>query len=347
MSGNNEAPKKQELDHDNQWLPWLILGMVVFFAAAINRFPYPFLASEAAPLVFAEEVLTNGFHFRGSVIFPAYFQFQTPMDLGSLVYLLMIPLISFGKQIWVVRGFSIVASVLTTWWLVQIAKKHLGLKHAYLLVFIMVSVPGWIFLSRLGNTDILRAAAYTGFIYYYLEYRTVNPKAIIKCLISALVLFYVDFNGQVLLLVNGLVFLVMDFRYHWQRKKTFMLTLGVFLAALLPWIFFLQYNPQVYVHKLAAMQPVWNQSRSVMETVWKIVIGLLNGLNPLNWAAVQNSSAPRIPIRIFRCCAPVLFIPAAGGNLFTPDDDQETNPVVLGDVIFTSGVYPAAALYAF
>jgi hypothetical protein len=300
MIKNSAASKNKKMDQETKWRLWLILGFVLFLAVGLRHFPYPFLASEAAPLVLAEDLLTQGFRFHNGLFFPVYFQFKTPMDLGSLVYLIMIPLISFGKQIWVVRGLSIAASLLTGWWLTQIAKKHLGLKHHFLIFFVMASVPAWIFLSRLGNSDILRAAAFTAFFYYYLEYRYVTRKAIIKCLISALILFYVDFNGQVLMLVNGLVFLVLDFRYHWQRKKFFLLTLGIFLLTLSPGILYLLFNPQVVVQKLASMQPVWNQSGSTMETVWKIILGLLNGLNPLNWAAVQNSSAPAFPLGPFR-----------------------------------------------
>ncbi len=301
MTLKTEAKQRQYLGVITEWVPWLLLfGLLTFYTTGRHPFPLTFLDSEAVPIIYAEELLTNQFRLFGSPILPAYFQFQTPMDMGSLVYLLMIPFVSFGKQIWVVRVVSILASLLTAGWLVQIAKKHLGLKNAFLLIFIMLSVPGWIFLSRFGNTDIIRAAAFTGFIYYYLEYRYINPRAIVKCLIMALILFYADFNGQVLMLVSGLVFLVMDFRYHWQRKKEFLLFLAALLAALLPWLFYLRNNPQVYVQKLASMQPVWSQSNSVLETVWKMLPGFLIGFNPLNWAAVQNSSAPAFPLGPFR-----------------------------------------------
>ncbi len=291
-------PTEPELtsSHPNfPFLFWILLGVFLFLG--INQFSLIFTASEAAPMVYAEELLLDHLKFHGIEILPAYFQINLPMDTGILVYLSMLPLISLGKQIWVVRLISIFASLLTMIWTYKIAKKHLRLQIAPLIFFLFISLPGWVLLSGTGNSAIIRCAGYIAFVYYYLEYRlSSGRKDLCKSLIAALITFYTDFLGQGLILFSSFLVFIFEFRTLWNNKKNFFLLLSGSLAALIPWLHYLLQHPLAYPSLIEYFYPYWLQAVPFKEKIFVFGQRLLDGIIPAKWAVsgVSNDAGTNI-----------------------------------------------------
>ena len=83
-------------------------------------------------------------------------------------------------------------------------------------------------------------AFYAAFLYFYLRYRYINPRALYAALVFGALVFYTYSPGQLIIVVSGVFLLLSDLRYHWQQRQVALRGLlllggaGTALPALLP-----------------------------------------------------------------------------------------------------------------
>jgi hypothetical protein len=65
----------------------------------------------------------------------------------------------------------------------------------------------------------LRVAFYAWFLYFYLRYRTQEPRHLITALLFGALSFYSYTGGQLGVVLTGLLLLITDARYHWRTLR--------------------------------------------------------------------------------------------------------------------------------
>ena len=95
---------------------WLFGTAVVIYLLTrligLPNFPIFFFTDEAVQSVTASDFVNNGFKNSAGVLLPTYFENGSQYNLGTSVYLQIIPNLLFGKSVWVTRGTAALATLL-------------------------------------------------------------------------------------------------------------------------------------------------------------------------------------------------------------------------------------------
>lgn len=84
-------------------------------------------------------------------------------------------------------------------------------------------------------------------------------------------------------MVTGLLLLIVDFRYHWQNRKTALWGLGLLVILVLPYLRFTLTTGGAIVHHLTRLSSYWIKPIPFHKKLLTFFVNWLKGFNPLYW----------------------------------------------------------------
>lgn len=250
----------------------------------LENFPIYFFTDEAVQTVMAEDFVHNDLRNYDGELLPTYFNHGPTYNLSSVsVYLQVIPYVIFGKSIFVTRAVSVFISTLGALAVGLILRDIFKQRYWWCAVLLLSIAPAWFLHTRTAFEAVEMASFYAGFLYFYLRYRYISPKALYPALLMGALVFYTYSPGQVIIVVTGMFLLFSDLHYHWQNRKTALgglLLLGILVIPFLRYAFA---HPEALVQHLSTRAPYWSQSISVFEKLRNYFSEYAYGLNPLYW----------------------------------------------------------------
>ena len=189
----------------------------------------------------------------------------------------------FENSIWVTRGVAVLASLLAAVFLGLTLRDIFNLHHWWLGPLVLAIVPAWFLHSRTAFETSLMASLYSGFIYFYLRYRTKDPRYLYAALVMGALAFYAYSPGQVVVVVSGFLFLVSDMRYHWRQRKTILVGGILLLVLVLPYVRFRLIQGAEVTHHLQMLKSYWLEDISLGQKIANYLLRYVRGLNPAYW----------------------------------------------------------------
>jgi len=277
-----------------------VLGLLALLTFAATRliglaqYPIYFFTDEAANAVLAAEFLDNGFRDQFGQLFPAYFQNGPSISLGTSVYAQMVPYLLFGKSIFVTRAVPALIALSGALAVGLIFKHIFKSRWWWIAILLLALTPAWFLHTRTAFEHSLWVSFFAWFLYFYLRYRTDQPKHLITAVIFGALSFYSYNGGQLGIVIMALLLLIVDWRYHLRQRRIASIAFGVALVCALPYVRFqITHGTEVSAH-LQLLGSYWTQDIPLGEKISRAVQEYTYGLRPDYWFAPDN---PRDLIR--------------------------------------------------
>lgn len=256
-------------------------------------FPIYFFTDEAVQAVLASDFLRDGGRGYDDIFLPTYFLNSYQYNLGVSVYVQVLPLVLFGKSIWVTRGVSVLISLIAAACVGLILKNIFGSHHAWLAVLTLSITPAWFLHSRTAFETSLAVSFYAGFLYFYLMYRCHTPRSLYPAVIFGGLTFYSYSPARMVIGLTTFFFFLSDLPYHWQQRKIVLRGLGLAVLLALPQLRFQIIHPQETLRHLVVLNSYWIQPLSTAEKVQRFFAEYLHGLSPAYWYLPNQTDLPR------------------------------------------------------
>jgi len=250
----------------------------------LQDFPIYFFTDEAVQTVMAEDFVHHDLRNYGGELLPTYFNKDPTYNLSSVsVYLQVIPYLLFGKSVFVTRAVSVLISTLGALAVGLILRDIFKQRYWWCGVLLLSIAPAWFLHSRTAFETVEMASFYAGFLYFYLRYRCISPKALYPTLVMGALVFYTYSPGQLIIVVTGIFLLLSDIRYHWQNRKTALWGLLLLAGLVVPYLRYTIANPEALVQQLSTRAPFWAQNIGLWDKLSKYFANYVSGLNPAYW----------------------------------------------------------------
>ena len=280
-------------------LGWVLfgLGMFVYLFTrlySIDKFPIYFFTDEAANPLFAQGLFDSGFRSAQGVSFPLYFELAANR-WGPLlsVYIHAFSSALFGKSVIVTRTTQALVSLLAPLAVALILKQIFKARFWWVGALLMALVPAWFLHSRTGFETIIAASFYGCFLLFYMLYRTRSPRYLYAAILFGAATFYTYSNGQMIMVVAGLLLAVTDIRYHlkhWHTTGPALLLIGV-LA--IPALRFRATQPELLTTHLRALDSYWFYDRPLSQKLAQFAKTYAYGMSPAYWFIPNGADLTR------------------------------------------------------
>jgi len=171
----------------------LVCAVVVYYLVRLIRltdFPIFFFTDEAIHSIQAYDLVRNRFTATGGEILPTFFKNGSMYNLGTSVYVQVLPTLIGIRSAFTTRFISTTISLLAALGLGlsygEIKNKHRG----WLAILVLSMIPAWFYHSRTAFETVEAVSFYTVFLYGYLRYRNGNTRWIYASVIAAALAFY-------------------------------------------------------------------------------------------------------------------------------------------------------------
>ena len=259
---------------------------------ALPEYPIYFFSDEAVQTTLAADLIRD--HLRaGGELLPALFKNAYQYNLGTSVYLQVVPYLMFGTSIWVTRGVSALVTLIAAFSLWLAMKKVFHSAYPWSAVLLLSITPAWFLHSRTAFETGVATAFYAGFFYTYLIYRTQKPQMLYGSVVFAALSFYSYSPARLVVLITSVLFFFSDLKYHWQQRKIVLGALGLVLLAALPFLRFEMNHPQENVRHLEVLNSYWIRDISLQEKLGIYFREYLHGLDPAYWYSALSGDMPR------------------------------------------------------
>ena len=271
---------------------WLFIGAVLIYLVtrliALESFPIYFFTDEAVQTILAQDFVRDNFTSYLHEFLPTYFVNGSQFNLSTSVYLQILPLLLFGKSIFVTRTASVLVTVLAAVAVGLTMLKVFKSRFSWLAILLLSVTPAWFLHSRTAFETALATTFYACFIYCYLIYRTEDKRYIIGAVASGALCFYSYSPAQMVMLFSALLLLISDFKYHWQNRMLALKAFGVTILLAIPYIRFLATHGEENYRHLIILQSYWLSDNTLPEKLGIFGLTYLKGLNPLYWFIPNN-----------------------------------------------------------
>ena len=263
------------------------VGLVVYLLTrliGLTDWPIYFFTDEAVQTVMAEDFVHGGLRNYTGEFLPTYFNKDATYNLSSLsVYLQVIPYLLFGKSVFVTRAVSVLVSAFGALMVGLTLRDIFKVRYWWSGVLLLSIAPAWFLHSRTAFETVEMTAFYAAFLYFYLRYRYLNPKALYASLVFGALVFYTYSPGQLIIVVSGLFLLLSDLRYHWQQRKVALRGLVLLLALALPYLRHYLAHPEATLQHLSTRAPFWLEDIPFTVKLQRYLSEYLSGLDPRYW----------------------------------------------------------------
>jgi hypothetical protein len=274
-----------------------LLSLAVYLVTRLIRlpdFPIYFFTDEAIQTQHAADLVANNFRSPDGIFLPTYFENGGQYNLSTSVYAQVIPYLLFGKSIWVTRGTSAILTLFAAIYSGLILRVHLKSRFWWGAPLLLTLTPAWFLHSRTAFETVLMASMYTPFLYYYLCYRQGVLKGLYPALVFGALAFYAYSPGQVIIVLTGLFFLIVDARFHWRHKRTALTGLVLLSLLALPYLRFMLTHENELTQHLTLLNSYWLKDIPTLNKVFAYFSRYLKGFNPFYWFWPRPSILERI-----------------------------------------------------
>ena len=258
----------------------------------LPSFPIYFASDEALTALRGLDLVRDGGFDYDKYFLPPFFLNDGRYSLGTIVYLQILPLLTLGKSIWVVRGVSAFIAFLGVIWFSLILRDTFKLRLWWVGPFLIGVIPAWFLFSRTAYAAAEMTALYTGALYYYLRYRAGQPKYLFASVVLAMMAFAAYQPGEVLVALTILAFALFDIRLHIRNWKTALPAVGLLLLLALPIANFYRVHLDSYTGMLGNFNSYLSQNLPLMQKAEMWLGNYLQGLSPIYWFSPKTSEEP-------------------------------------------------------
>ncbi|MHC1740229.1 MAG: ArnT family glycosyltransferase [Anaerolineaceae bacterium] len=266
----------------------IVLALLVYLSSrfiGLDQFPIYFFTDEAIQTNQAADLVHNSFDSSTGEFLPTFLVNGNQYNLGTSVYIQVLPFLIFGKSIWVTRGVCVLFTLLAALAVGLTARNVFKSNYPYLAILILSITPAWFIHSRTAFETSLAVSFYAAFIYCYLMYRKGPIKYIFAAAVFAALTFYSYSPAQLVIVVTLLGLLLSDLRFHWKNRAAFLTSLGLGLLFVLPYIRFLINHPGENINHLQILNSYWIQDLTLPQKLGIYLKQYLQMLNPYYWFA--------------------------------------------------------------
>jgi len=263
-----------------------LLGLLVYLLVRViglADFPVYFFTDEAAQTILAQDCLRGHFKNYAGELFPTFFENGGKYNLGFSIYAQMIPLIVFGRSVFVTRLVTVIFALLAAIAIGLTLRNIFKIKQWWVGVLILSLTPAWFLHSRTAFETVLAVSLYAIFIFFYLMYRFRGRNYLFPSLLCGALAFYSYSSMQPVVLVTGILLLILDSPYHFKGRWITLAGAGEIILLSLPYVRFVFSHPYESYHQLEMLGSYWVSSISFSEKICHFLSEYLRGLNPVFW----------------------------------------------------------------
>lgn len=269
------------------WESGLLWGALLVYAftrfVALPSFPIYFFTDEAVQTVLASDLVRDGFHAPSGELFPTYFYNSYQYNLGTSVYLQVLPFLIWGKSIWLTRGVSVLVTCLGAACVGLTLKNIFKLPYAFAAVLFLSITPAWFLHSRTAFETAIATCFFACFIYCYLKYRTDSPKYLYLAAVAGALTFYSYSPARMVIGVLALLLLLVDSPYHWKNRKLVGFAFLLTLLLAVPFALFLVEHPDANAQHLRQLSSYWIEPIPFTSKLGQFFKEYFAGLDPRYW----------------------------------------------------------------
>ena len=266
-----------------QKLFWLAMTLYLLTRLiALDKFPIYFFSDEAIQTMSAFDLINNGFRDIQGKLFPVYFQNGQQFNLSLSVWLQVL-IAWLPRSVWLTRALPALISLVFPLSVSLWARDFLKSKHWWLVPLLISALPAWFLHSRTAFETSLGVSFYSLFLFFYLKYSLTNCRYLFLALLFGACAFYSYAPLQLVVVATGLVLLIVDWRYHFQDKKSLLFGLVALLLLALPYFLFQLNHQQALSNHLHLLRSYWLSDIPLLNKLGIFLGKWLQGLNPLYW----------------------------------------------------------------
>lgn len=272
------------------------MSLLVYLLTRLIRlsdFPIYFFTDEAVQTVLAGDLIRDGFKGYDGRLLPAFFPNGGKYNLGTSVYLQVLPELLFDRSIGTTRATAALSTLLAAASLYLILKIVFHNPYPWLGILILAATPVWFLHSRTAFETCLAASFYAAFFYCYLRYRTDQPRFLYPAVGMAALAFYSYTPMRIVVLVTACLLFLADIPYHWQQRKLVLMGTGLAFLLAVPYGRFILAHPGENASQLHLLSAYWFQPLPLLEKLRRYGNEYLQGLNPLYWYLPHADELPR------------------------------------------------------
>lgn len=260
----------------------LLLYLVVRLIG-IEEFPIYFFSDEAIQSVHAADLIRDQLYSPYGEFLPTFFMNGGQYNLSTSVYYQVLPVLMFGKQVWVTRGAAALLSLLAALGAGLMIEKAFNRRFGWLAICVLSLMPAWFLHSRTAFETAMAVSFYAAFVCCYALYRLKDTRYLFAAATFAALAFYSYNPMRVVIGLTLIGFFLSDLRFHWQHKLIFLKAIGLGLIFLLPFFRFWLDHPGESIRHLEILGSYWVQNISMGEEIGNFAREYLHGLNPIYW----------------------------------------------------------------
>ncbi|MHB8856305.1 MAG: hypothetical protein ACYC6K_06775 [Bellilinea sp.] len=275
----------------------LYAGIGLLLAAAVlliglTRFPAQVTPDEVYPSLRAVELIRNGFEGEDGALLPAFLRGGTPYELGTGVYLQVLPQLFRPNTLTWIRACNVLLGLLAGLLMAAWLRFGLRLRYSWVLLPLLAGTPAWFYFSRTGLDIMLAASLLLAALSCYGFYRSGRLGFIYGAVTLAMLAFYAEPAARLAVPTTVLLLTLLDWQYHRSHWRLMRRAQILTAALCLPLIIFLLRHPDGMLQELAASGSYLVSNISNWQKVGQFFLALLNTVDPIAWLAVD----PNLPV---------------------------------------------------
>lgn len=262
------------------------LALAVYAASLLVRlpdFPIYFFSDEAAQTVLAADLIRDGFHGGDQVFLPVYFENEFQFNLSTSVYLQVLPVLFFGKSIFVTRATAALATLIAACAVSLILRRFFQASGWWAGALVLAAMPAWFLHSRTAFEAPLFVSFFALGLYLYLRYRLVSRRSLVPMLLAFGLAFYTYRAGQIILAAAGIFLLISDWRYHFSDRRSILIGGAMLILLALPTARFQRLHPEETLFHLRLLDTYLLRDLPLSEKAGSFLANLARGLSPIYW----------------------------------------------------------------
>ena len=276
---------------------WLfILAISVYLVTrlvGLSRFPIYFFTDEAIQSQSMADLIRNEYDDPTGTPFPTYFRNGEYYNIGVSVYAQWLPVLLFGKSAVATRVMSVLITLLAAFAVGLILRDVFKIKYWWIGTLLLSITPAWFLHSRTAFETAEFVAFYAGALWAYLNYRYRSPRFLYPAVLLGAIAFYTYSPGQLLVPLTAIGFVLSDWRYHWENRRTVLASLGLVVLVALPYLRFRLGYPNAPFAHLRTLFSYWTENIPLQLKITRYISEYWIGLSPWYWYIPNDRDLPR------------------------------------------------------
>ena len=259
---------------------------------ALDKFPIYFFSDEAIQTMTARDLVGRGLRGLDGSLFPVYFENGGQYNLSLSVWLQVL-ITWLPNSVWLTRGLPALLSLIFPLTGGLYLRDHQQARFWWLTPYLVSAIPAWFLHSRTAFETTLGASFYCLFLFLYANYRLKNRHWLIPALIAGALAFYSYSPLQLVVVLSGVVFLVVDWRYHFAEPKSWRRGLAALALLAAPYLIFRLTHTEAFGQHLRIVHSYWVGGASLIDKLGQFIWRWLKGFTPVYWYFPNDSDLIR------------------------------------------------------